>query len=58
MYHMIPQGAIPGPQLFIIYINDLSPYELRMYADDTILTISHSDEYILEQQMNDDLREI
>ena len=29
-----------------------------MYADDTSLTVAHSDEYILEQQMNHDLHEI
>ena len=30
----------------------------RMYADDTSLIVAHSDEYILEQQMNHNLQEI
>ena len=29
-----------------------------MYADDTSLTVAHSDEYILEQQRNHELHEI
>ena len=58
----IPQGSILGPLFFIIYINDLPSCDLystvRMYADDTSLTIAHSDENILEQRMNHDLCEI
>ena len=55
----IPQGSILGPLFFIIYINDLPSCDLyskiRMYADDTSLTIAHSDENSLEQRMNHDL---
>ena len=58
----IPQGSILDPLLFIIYINDLPSCDLyskvRMYADDTSLTVAHSDEYTLEQLMNHDLHEI
>ena len=58
----ILQGSILGPLLFIVCINDLPSCNLyskvRMYADDTSLTVAHSDEYILEQQMNHDLHEM
>ena len=42
----IPQGTIPGPFLFVLYVNDLpnclSHCEPRMYADDTlILSFGH-----------------
>ena len=51
----VPQGSVLGLLLFIIYINDLPSYNLcskvQVYADDTCLTVAHSDVYILEQQM-------
>ena len=52
----IPQGSILGPLLFTIYINDLPSCNLfskpRMYADDTTLTSSSEDPYVLEHKMN------
>ena len=55
----IPQGSILGPLLFTIYINDLPSCNLfskpRMYADDTTLTSSAEDPYVLEHKMNCDM---
>ena len=42
----VPQGSILGPQLFLLYINDLSisvTCNLSLYADDSALIFSHSD---------------
>ena len=58
----IPQGAILGRLLFILYINDLSNCLVkshpRMYADDTHLTFASNDVVHLEENMDDDLTRI
>lgn len=58
----VPQGAKLAAILFLIYINDIgSPIKhckIGLFADDTLLYISHPDIVYAAQKMNEDLERL
>ena len=53
----VPQGSILGPQLFLIYINDMPQAvdsDLLLYADDTCLVFQHRNIKAIERHLNRD----
>ena len=54
----VPQGSILGPQLFLIYINDMYSSlncRLSLYADDSALFFSHKDPTAIANRLSMEL---
>ena len=55
----VPQGSILGPQLFLLYINDMvvstSSCRLCLYADDSALIFSHKDPQLIASTLSKEL---
>ena len=57
----VPEGSILGPVLFLVYINDLTENlhsNPKLFADDTSLFLSVTDEALSNSHLNDNLSEI
>ena len=58
----VPQGSVLGPLFYIIYANDIAEVvgkcKIAMYADDTVLYMSHKNHEVAERAIKDDLNSL
>ncbi len=57
----VPQGSILGPLLFLLFINDLpnvTKFNVKLFADDTFLSMQGSDLKALERNANIEMKKI
>ena len=57
----VPQGSVLGPLFFLIFVNDMqncTSAQLRLFADDTNIFISHKDPQIIKQKAEQCLNDI
>ena len=57
----VPQGSVLGPLLFLIFINDLpyaTQFKVKLFADDTLLTMESDNYRDLQSRVNIELNKV